>query len=184
MTQRFLRFFFIMSGLILLLPAQSMAETPFPTIHNPKDETLKCVQPEDVMRRDHMDYILHQRDQTVYEGIRTETYSLAVCIDCHIEPGKNGEIARHDEKEHFCNGCHEYASVQIDCFECHADRPQKYIKRGNKAHALQEDLHKALAAKNTHGGNLYCLNRSMTQDEAFWLKQPLQVLSLLLRAYF
>ena len=154
MTQRFLRFFFILGGLIMLLPAQSMAGTPFPTITEPRDETLKCVQPEDEMRRNHMDYILHQRDKTVYDGIRTKTYSLVECIDCHVEPGENGAIARHDEKEHFCSGCHEYASVQIDCFECHADRPQKHIKRGNKTQALQESLHEILAAKNTHRGKL------------------------------
>jgi hypothetical protein len=154
MAQRFLRIFFILSGLVMLLPVEAMAEIPFPTIHEPKGEGVECVQPEDEMRRNHMNYILHQRDDTVYEGIRTETYSLAKCIDCHVEPDENGKIARHDEKEHFCNSCHEYASVQIDCFECHADRPQKYIKRGAKAHVLQEQLNKMLTAKNAHGSNL------------------------------
>lgn len=154
MTQRFLHIFFILSGLIMLFPAGAMAETPFPTIHEPEGEGVECVQPEDEMRRNHMNYILHQRDKTMREGVRTKTYSLAGCIDCHIEPGENGEIASHDSKEHFCNSCHEYASVQIDCFECHADRPQKYIKRGAKAHALQEQLNKMLTAKNAHGGNL------------------------------
>jgi hypothetical protein len=153
MTQRFLRLLFILSGFILL-PVNGMADTPFPTIHEPTDETLKCVHPEDEMRRNHMNYILHQRDQTVHDGIRTETYSLATCIDCHVEPDAKGEIARHDSDEHFCNGCHEYASVQIDCFECHADRPQKHIKREAKTNALQKDMNKTLAAKNANGGNL------------------------------
>jgi len=154
MTQRFLRLLFILSGFILL-PVDGMAETPFPTINEPTDKTLKCVQPEDVMRRDHMDYILHQRDQTVHEGIRTETYSLAVCIDCHVEPDENGNIASHDDKEHFCNACHEYASVQIDCFECHADRPQKYIKRSSskKNNTLREELNATLTAKDSNGGD-------------------------------
>ncbi len=134
----------------MLLPVGSMAETPFPTIHEPEGEGVECVQPEDEMRRNHMNYILHQRDQTVHDGIRTETYSLAKCIDCHVEPGEDGEIAGHDEKEHFCNSCHEYASVQIDCFECHADRPQKYIKRDSKKNALREQLNKTLSARNTN----------------------------------
>jgi len=154
MTQRFLHILLILSGLIMLLPAEGMAGTPFPTIHEPEGEGVKCVQPEDEMRRNHMNYILHQRDETVHEGIRTEEYSLAKCIDCHVEPNEKGEIARHDSKEHFCNGCHEYASVQIDCFECHADRPQKNIKRASKTQALQEQLNKTLTAKDTDGGNL------------------------------
>lgn len=116
----------------LLLPLSASADMPFPTINEPEDESLKCVQPEHEMVRNHMNYILHQRDDTVHEGIRTEKYSLAQCIDCHAQPDKNGDIARIDSKEHFCNGCHEYASVTIDCFECHADRPQEYIKRAKK----------------------------------------------------
>jgi hypothetical protein len=158
MTQRFFRIFFILFGLVMLLPAEVMAETPFPTIHEPEGEGVKCVQPEDEMRRNHMNYILHQRDKTMQEGVRANIegkgYSLAECIDCHVVAGENGEIAKHDSKEHFCNSCHEYASVQIDCFECHADRPQKDIKRGTKAQAMQEKLNEILTAKNTDGGNL------------------------------
>ena len=132
---------------MLLFPLAGNAETPFPQIHEP--EGKQCVEPEDEMRRNHMNYILHQRDKTVHEGIRTEKYSLAKCIDCHVEPNKNGEIASSDTKEHFCNACHEYASVQIDCFECHADKPQKYIKRGKKNAALKQELQDMLASKGT-----------------------------------
>ncbi len=137
----------------MLLPVESMAETPFPTISEPEGEGVECVQPEEEMRRNHMNYILHQRDQTVHDGIRTETYSLARCIDCHVEPNENGEIAGHDEPEHFCNSCHEYASVQIDCFECHADRPQKYIQRSNKKQDIREELNAALTAEDSNGGD-------------------------------
>ncbi len=137
----------------MLLPVESMADTPFPTIHEPEGEGVECVQPEEEMRRNHMNYILHQRDQTMHDGIRTETYSLARCIDCHVEPNENGKIAGHDEPEHFCNSCHEYASVQIDCFECHADRPQKYIQRSNKKQDIREELNAALTAEDSNGGD-------------------------------
>ncbi len=153
MIQRFLRLFFVLGGLTMLLPVESMAETPFPTISEPEGEGVECVQPEEEMRRNHMNYILHQRDQTVHDGIRTETYSLARCIDCHVEPNENGEIAGHDEPEHFCNSCHEYASVQIDCFECHADRPQKYIQRSKKKQDIREELNAALTAEDSNGGD-------------------------------
>ena len=132
---------------MMLLPLTGNAATPFPQIHEP--EGKKCVQPEDEMRRNHMNYILHQRDKTMHEGIRTEQYSLAKCIDCHVEPNKNGEIAGADSKEHFCSTCHEYASVQIDCFQCHADKPQKYIKRDKKNSSLKQELHNMLAAHKT-----------------------------------
>lgn len=144
MTMRLLRFT-AMLGTMLLLSFQSMAETPFPKIHEPEGEGVECVHPEDEMRRNHMNYILHQRDETMHEGIRTEQHSLAKCIDCHIEPDENGHIANHDDEEHFCNSCHQYASVQIDCFECHADKPQKYIKRDRKT-ALQQQLQEILVS--------------------------------------
>ncbi len=133
----------------MLLSNPALAETPFPTIHEPTDESVKCIQPEDEMRRNHMEYILHERDETMHEGIRNEPESLANCIDCHIEPDENGNVPRIDSKEHFCNACHEYASVQIDCFQCHADRPQKYIKRGGHSSSLpkiHQQLQQTLAA--------------------------------------
>jgi len=149
MIKRLMRISIIFAGFMLLFPLAGNAGTPFPQIHEP--EGKKCVQPEDEMRRNHMNYILHQRDKTVHEGIRSETegksYSLAKCIDCHVEPDADGKIASSDTKEHFCNACHEYASVQIDCFQCHADKPQKYIKRGKKNASLEQELHDMLASK-------------------------------------
>jgi nitrate/TMAO reductase-like tetraheme cytochrome c subunit len=149
----FLRLIYVLIGFTLMsnlaFVGVAQAETPFPTIHEPADESLKCIQPEDEMRRNHMNYILHERDETVHEGIRDEPGSLAACIDCHVEPNKNGEIAGIDSDEHFCNACHQYASVQIDCFQCHADRPQKYIKRNAQSDtSLLQQLQDTLAAKD------------------------------------
>ncbi|NOQ89635.1 MAG: hypothetical protein GQ549_01675 [Gammaproteobacteria bacterium] len=141
---RFLRPLLVLIG-FMLLSNTALAETPFPTIHEPSDESLKCIQPEDEMRRNHMNYILHERDETMHEGVRNEPGSLAACIDCHVEPNPNGVIAGVDSKEHFCNGCHEYASVQIDCFQCHADRPQKYIKRSEHSSSIKQQLQHTLA---------------------------------------
>lgn len=156
MINRFLRTTFILAGLVLLFPVKGSAETPLPVIHEPEGEGVECVQPEDVMRRNHMKFILHQRDETMHEGIRTSKYSLAECIDCHVQPDENGHIASVDEKEHFCNACHQYAAVTIDCFECHADRPQKFIKRaGQPSASLQsEELQKMLSAHEDIRGEL------------------------------
>jgi hypothetical protein len=154
MTNRFLRITFILAGFALLFPLMGTADTPLPVIHEPEGEGVKCVEPEDVIRRNHMNFILHQRDETMHKGIRTSKYSLAECIDCHVQPDENGNIASIDEKEHFCNACHEYAAVNIDCFECHADRPQKYIERASTSTELQNELHQMLSADMDTGGEL------------------------------
>jgi hypothetical protein len=142
---RFLRLIYVLIG-FTLLSHTAVAETPFPTIHEPADESLKCIHPDDEMRRNHMKYILHERDETMHEGIRNEPASLANCINCHVAPDEKGEIAGIDSSEHFCNACHQYAAVQIDCFQCHADRPQKYIKREAKMSSMKQQLQQTLAS--------------------------------------
>jgi hypothetical protein len=142
---------------ILNTPAFADDESngPGPVLKINRSHGDTCVEPEEVMRKNHMKFLLHQRDETMHEGIRTSKYSFAECINCHVEPDENGNIASVDSKDHFCNGCHEYAAVTIDCFECHADRPQKFIKRGGKSAAsLQSDLQQMLSASEDTGGEL------------------------------
>ncbi len=86
-------------------------------------EAQGCVEPTAEMRRNHMKYILHQRDETMHEGIRTKQYSLNECINCHVSDAE--DAPRVSSEQHFCNSCHSYAAVKIDCFQCHADRPVK-----------------------------------------------------------
>ncbi len=95
-------------------------------VPTPKGEF--CIEPAEVMRRDHMNLLLHKRDQTVYDGIRTKKASLNECIACHVTPDETGKVARADEEEFFCSSCHVATSVSIDCFDCHADRPLEMIE--------------------------------------------------------
>lgn len=81
----------------------------------------KCVEPITDMRRNHMNMILHQRDQTLRSGIRTSRHSLKNCIDCHADPKTNSVLG----KDGFCESCHTYAAVSVDCFECHSPSPRK-----------------------------------------------------------
>jgi hypothetical protein len=71
------------------------------------------------MRRNHMEMLKHQRDRTVHLGIRGAPHSLAGCIECHANRS-DGSVLGSDR--HFCQGCHSYAAVRLDCFECHSSR--------------------------------------------------------------
>lgn len=73
------------------------------------------------MRRNHMELLKHQRDDTLRSGIRTTKYSLKDCISCHASQTTNSVTAA---PSNFCQSCHTYAAVKIDCFECHANQPQ------------------------------------------------------------
>jgi hypothetical protein len=74
-----------------------------------------CVAPVAEMRRNHMTMLLQERDRTLREGVRTARFSLQKCIECHAS-AKTGSVLG---EEGFCSSCHAYASVKIDCFECH-----------------------------------------------------------------
>lgn len=95
--------------------------------------TQGCVEPTEEMRKNHMNYLLHQRDETMHRGIRTKRYSLEECINCHVAPSAGGAPVRADSDRHFCNSCHAYAAVHIDCFQCHNDQPEQTSGRAEAA---------------------------------------------------
>lgn len=82
----------------------------------------KCVRPTEYIRNNHMQLLDLWRDTVVREGIRIYeneegkrfTMSLSnTCLDCH------------SNKEEFCDRCHEYASVDPYCYDCHIDKPKE-----------------------------------------------------------
>jgi len=83
-----------------------------------------CVEPTEFMRRKHMELIKHQRDATVHEGIRGTKHSLAGCIECHVSHGADGQAVPINGDDQFCNACHEFAAVDVNCFDCHASVPR------------------------------------------------------------
>jgi [DsrC]-trisulfide reductase subunit J len=85
-----------------------------------------CVQDPKVMRKSHMDFLQHDRDATVRRGIRDRKESLAGCVDCHASRTDGRVIGT---ERHFCQGCHTYAAVKLDCFECHASRAREPAAR-------------------------------------------------------
>lgn len=85
----------------------------------------QCVAETDVMRRDHMKLLNHQRDDTVIDGIRGEPFSLVSCVNCHAQRDDKGQAIRIDAEGQFCQSCHVFAAVKIDCFTCHAALPEE-----------------------------------------------------------
>jgi len=90
----------------------------------PMGQGDSCVEDTDCMRRNHVDLLQHQRDETMKEGIRDKPYSLKECISCHAVNGPDAMPVTVSSPQHFCRSCHDYAAVSIDCFQCHASRPE------------------------------------------------------------
>ena len=83
-----------------------------------------CVEDPAAMRRHHFDFLKHQRDDTLRQGIRGAKHSLKDCVACHAQV-KDGHAVPVNAPGQFCAACHDFAAVTVDCFACHATTPQK-----------------------------------------------------------
>ncbi|HEX8986782.1 MAG TPA: hypothetical protein VF816_02390 [Rhodocyclaceae bacterium] len=107
-----------LAAAVLALPLFSAAHAgevakPAIKIENPGTQ---CVAPADEMRRNHMEMLKHQRDRTLRLGERGAKVTLNGCIECHASK-TNGAVT--GGKDNFCEACHAYAAVKLDCFDCH-----------------------------------------------------------------
>ncbi len=108
----------MLAGAAAPAPAGQDASVPAPAIVIERGE--HCIAPAAEMRRNHPDMLRHQRDLTLRRGERGSPVSLNRCIECHASRS-NGSVLGSDRN--FCQGCHRYAAVSIDCFECHQAAP-------------------------------------------------------------
>ena len=77
-----------------------------------------CVRSTEYMKAEHMQLLDVWREAVVRRGERTyvspdgKEYNMSLsntCLDCHAN------------KTEFCDRCHDYASVQPYCWDCHID---------------------------------------------------------------
>lgn len=122
-----LKIFLVSLATVMVIPSSAYSADGDlrPVLKINRDKGDQCVEPTADMRKNHMKYLLHQRDETVHEGIRTKKHSLKECIACHANKDDKGEYIPVNTPGEFCQTCHAYASVKIDCFECHATKPRQ-----------------------------------------------------------
>ncbi|MGE5547106.1 MAG: cytochrome c3 family protein [Solirubrobacterales bacterium] len=114
---------------VLAGPAPAAAGDLSPAI--PK-ASGSCVEDSQVMRRNHMDFLKHQRDETLRNGIRGAKHSLKDCVSCHVQKGADGKALPVNAEGQFCQSCHSYAAVSVDCFQCHATTPSGAAKTAQR----------------------------------------------------
>ncbi|HBT95985.1 MAG TPA: menaquinol oxidoreductase [Coriobacteriia bacterium] len=76
-----------------------------------------CVESGEYMKSSHMQLLGQWRDSVVRDGQSTylssagKSYAMSLddtCLSCHGDPGA------------FCDSCHSYTGVAMDCWGCHA----------------------------------------------------------------
>ena len=123
------RYFLILLAGMLFPALQAFAESTHVTKGSKAAGMDSCVAPTEVMRRNHMDFLKHERDETVREGVRGVKYSLSECIDCHAGSDETGKPVPVDAEGQFCQACHGYVAVSPACFQCHRTTPSKQERR-------------------------------------------------------
>lgn len=80
-----------------------------------------CVMSADYMKTDHMHLLDIWRLKVVRDGVTEfvnedgKTFDMSLtntCMECH------------SNKAQFCDRCHDYASVQPYCWDCHYENPK------------------------------------------------------------
>jgi len=135
------------TALLAVASFPAAAGVDLPKLEKGKGE--KCVEETQFMRRNHMDLLKHQRDETMRKGIRTTQHSLKKCVECHAGE-KSGSVAA--SKEDFCVACHSYAGVKLDCWDCHATKPGKQ-PLAQAGQLSEKQVASPLMASGLNGGN-------------------------------
>lgn len=113
----------VVMGMLLTLSTAAISGSA--VVEGSKAAGLKdCVASTMDMRRNHMDYLKHQRDEVVHKGDRSSKFALADCVSCHASNDKQGQPVPVNAEEQFCDSCHDYAAVNITCFQCHRKVPE------------------------------------------------------------
>ncbi|MCX7945405.1 MAG: hypothetical protein N2557_00300 [Hydrogenophilus sp.] len=86
-----------------------------------------CLAEAEQMRREHHVLLKHQRRESVREGVRDAKVDFNRCVACHASPVTQSVAAASSD---FCVGCHAYAAVRVDCFNCHQPSAAALMAQG------------------------------------------------------
>jgi hypothetical protein len=111
--------FFVLASFPVWQVLARADEVPAPDLELPATAT-QCVEDTQYMRASHMELLNEWRDRVVRRGEHTYTSSLSgetfeisltgTCLQCH------------ENKETFCDSCHDYADVEPTCWNCHVEQ--------------------------------------------------------------
>lgn len=86
-----------------------------PELALPKDQD-KCIESADYMKANHMQMLNDWRDRVVRQGERLYTATDGKVYEMSLQ---NTCMNCHTNKADFCDKCHDTASVNPYCWQCH-----------------------------------------------------------------
>lgn len=101
------------------------SSAPTPKLVGKAKTAGECVAPKDYMKLEHMQILDVWRDAVVRDADRIYTSASGKQYNMSLSTGEDSCIGCHTEKAEFCDKCHDYASVNPYCWDCHIDPKEK-----------------------------------------------------------
>ncbi|WDN88893.1 hypothetical protein BuS5_01861 [Desulfosarcina sp. BuS5] len=94
---------------------------PEPKLSDKAKAAKVCVEPKEYMKAEHMHILDNWRNEVVRKGNRTYKSSTGKEYNISLSSGEESCLGCHTDKAEFCDKCHDYASVNPYCWDCHID---------------------------------------------------------------
>jgi len=98
---------------------------PDPKLSDKAKAAKKCVESKEYMKAEHMQLLDFWRNSVVREENRIYTSSNGNQYNMSLSSGEDSCLGCHTDKAEFCDQCHNYASVNPYCWDCHIDPKEK-----------------------------------------------------------
>ncbi len=94
---------------------------PEPELLGKAKKAEKCVLKKYEMRAEHMALLDEWRDAVVRDADRVYLSTNGNTYAMSLSTGEDSCLGCHQDKSKFCDKCHNYASVDPYCWDCHTD---------------------------------------------------------------
>lgn len=111
--------------------ARSAADNSTPRPVLPKAQGETCVEPVETMRALHGAILAATNGSSSTSSL--PKHELSECVACHAQRDKAGAYIPVDAPGQFCQSCHSYSAVSINCFSCHASTPKAGVSKQSAA---------------------------------------------------
>lgn len=98
---------------------------PEPKLSEKAKAAKECVVPKQVMKQEHMQILDLWRDTVVRDANRAYKTGKGRTFNMSLSTGEDSCTGCHDNKAEFCDKCHNYASVDPYCWDCHIAPKEK-----------------------------------------------------------
>jgi len=108
------------------------SSAPEPKLSEKAKVAKECVVPKEIMKQEHMQILDLWRDTVVRDANRVYKTGKGKTFNMSLSTGEDSCMGCHESKAEFCDKCHNYASVDPYCWDCHIAPKEKKPEAGGE----------------------------------------------------